>query len=138
MGTHKYSRQREIIYDHLMSRCDHPTAEMIYISLKETDPKLSLGTVYRNLGLLSREGQICRISASGGPDRYDGNTASHGHFICKNCGSILDFPSEEADSRLRSSMQHAGRCADAVQITVSGLCRNCVPERLETIKIHIK
>ena len=53
MGTTKYSRQREAIIHFLKSRKDHPTAEVIYQHLKEAQPNLSLGTVYRNLTKLS-------------------------------------------------------------------------------------
>ena len=99
----------------------------VYSSLKETDPRLSLGTVYRNLGLLVELGQIRRISAGHGPDRYDGNTACHAHFICRNCGRIMDLPSREADEQLRAVLQKSGRCADHIQITAGGLCEYCLP-----------
>lgn len=54
----KYSRQREAIKAYLMERQDHPTAEMVYMSVRETNPKISLGTVYRNLSLLVSLGEI--------------------------------------------------------------------------------
>ena len=47
----KYSRQRESIINCLKGRKDHPTADMIYASVREEYPKISLGTVYRNLSL---------------------------------------------------------------------------------------
>ena len=81
----KYSRQRECIRDFLIHRIDHPTAETIYMNVRETFPKISLGTVYRNLSLLSELGEIQKISTGIGPDRFDGNTAPHYHFICQKC-----------------------------------------------------
>ena len=67
----KYSRQREAILDNLKSRVDHPTADMLFQSLRKDDPKISLGTVYRNLGLLAELGRINKISAQNGIERYD-------------------------------------------------------------------
>ena len=48
----RYSKQRELIFNNLKHRYDHPTAEMIYQDLKVDYPHLSLGTVYRNLNQL--------------------------------------------------------------------------------------
>ena len=87
----KYSRQREAIKTFLAGRYDHPTAETVYLGIKEEFPNISLGTVYRNLSLLSDIGEIQKLSTGIGPDRFDGNPAPHYHFICKHCGSILDL-----------------------------------------------
>ena len=58
MNGKRYSRQRELIYEALRQTEQHPTAEMIYQWLKPANPSLSLGTVYRNLALLSDLGEI--------------------------------------------------------------------------------
>lgn len=87
----KYSRQRESIKEFLMTRTDHPTAETIYENLRKEYPKISLGTVYRNLSLLTDIGEIQTISTGVGPDRFDGNTRPHYHFICKRCGKVIDL-----------------------------------------------
>jgi len=128
MAALKFSRQREIIRNHLMSRCDHPTAEMIYTSLKENDPKLSLGTVYRNLGLLVELGQIGKLPTENGPDRYDGNTAGHGHFICRKCGGIWDVPQGEITRQIKDVIRSDSRSAETVAITVTGLCPDCLKD----------
>ena len=93
----KRSRQREAIRQCLTGRYDHPTAETVYMSIKDEFPNISLGTVYRNLSLLSDLGEIQKITVSGGPDRFDGNPAPHYHFSCRECGCVmdLDMPSQE-------------------------------------------
>ena len=58
MEQKRYSRQRELIYECLQGMKIHPTAEMIYQTLKPEYPKLSLGTVYRNLNQLADWGVI--------------------------------------------------------------------------------
>ena len=87
----KYSRQRESIKKFLMTRTDHPTAETIYENLRKEYPKISLGTIYRNLSLLTDIGEIQTISTGVGPDRFDGNAKPHYHFICKHCGQVIDL-----------------------------------------------
>jgi Fur family peroxide stress response transcriptional regulator len=74
-----------------MNRTDHPTAETIYENLRREYPKISLGTVYRNLSLLSELGEIQTIATGVGPDRFDGNAKPHYHFICKHCGAVIDL-----------------------------------------------
>lgn len=88
----KYSRQRESIKDFLRTRYDHPTAETIYSNIRQQYPNISLGTVYRNLGLLTELGEIQTLSTGIGPDRFDGNPAPHYHFFCNECGSVMDLP----------------------------------------------
>ena len=93
----KYSRQREAIKTFLAGRYDHPTAETVYLGIKEEFPNISLGTVYRNLSLLSDIGEIQKLSTGIGPDRFDGNPALHYNFICKHCGSVLDLSVDGLD-----------------------------------------
>ena len=75
----KRSKQRESIKKFLISRYDHPTAETVYMNIKEEFPNISLGTVYRNLSLLADIGEIQKLSTGIGPDRFDGNPKPHYH-----------------------------------------------------------
>ena len=59
----RHSKQRDAVLANLCSRCDHPTAEDIYFSLKSSMPALSLATVYRNLAALESAGKIIRNEA---------------------------------------------------------------------------
>ena len=82
----KYSRQRESIINCLKGRKDHPTADMIYASVREEYPKISLGTVYRNLSLLVDQGEILRFSCGEGQDHYDADTSQHFILYARNAG----------------------------------------------------
>lgn len=93
----KYSRQRESIKNFLSTRYDHPTAETVYLAIRQEYPSISLGTVYRNLSLLSDIGEIQKIANGTGPDRFDGNPAPHYHFFCTECQSVLDLQMESID-----------------------------------------
>lgn len=93
----KYSRQRESILQYLRSATCHPTAEDIYHHIQTDNPNISLGTVYRNLTLLSDLGQIQKISTLDGPDRFDGNFLPHYHFVCRECGKVQDLEMDALD-----------------------------------------
>lgn len=97
MAINKYSRQREAIKDYLSHTKEHPTADMIYMSIRTTHPNISLGTVYRNLNLLAEQGEIMKINCQDGSDRFDGNPRPHYHFLCKSCGKVLDIEMESID-----------------------------------------
>ncbi len=94
----KYSRQREIIKENLMHREDHPTADMIYMDVRESFPNISLGTVYRNLQLLTDIGEIRKLNVGDGVDHFDAKIFPHYHFICTECGSVIDLQMDNIDT----------------------------------------
>lgn len=76
----------------------HPTAEMVYQQLKPEMPRLSLGTVYRNLQQMAREGRLTELD--GPVTRFDAVTRPHTHFRCRACGAVLDLETVPYDERL--------------------------------------
>lgn len=91
MAAMKYSRQREEIVSYLNSTKAHPTAETVYMHVREAIPNISLGTVYRNLKQLEEQGMIRKISCGDGNEHFDGNAAPHYHLFCRSCGSVKDL-----------------------------------------------
>ncbi len=87
----KYSRQRQVIKDFLMTRKDHPTADVVYMNVRREYPNISLGTVYRNLSLLADLGEIRRLQVGDGVDHFDADTSGHYHVVCTECGSVTDL-----------------------------------------------
>ena len=94
MATLKYSRQRESIKNYLLHTEEHPTADTVYMHVREEFPNISLGTVYRNLNLLAETGDALKIPTPSGGDRFDGKTTPHYHFICTCCGKVMDLDME--------------------------------------------
>lgn len=97
MSVYKYSKQREMIKKFLMTRVDHPTADVVYMNVRQDNPNISLGTVYRNLTLLTEIGEINRIRVGDGVDHFDANTSPHYHFVCTECGCISDLEMDGID-----------------------------------------
>ena len=127
----KHSKQRDSIQAFLMTRSDHPTAESVYMNIREEFPRISLATVYRNLSLLAELGEIKKISYANGPDRFDPNVEPHNHFRCDCCGALLDLDMENLgfiDEMARQtfcgkihghSLFFHGVCPDCLESTVS-------------------
>ena len=122
MAGIKHSRQRDAIINELCSRTDHPTAETLYWSLKEDFPNLSLGTVYRNLGLLCDDGSIIKISVDGA-DRYDGNAKPHCHFLCRSCKEMSDVHNVSPFSETLITSVNGE--IENYSLTLFGVCGNC-------------
>lgn len=97
MAATKYSRQREAIKEYLSQTKEHPTADTIYMNIREIYPNISLGTIYRNLNLLAEKGEIIKINGMNGSDHFDANTTPHYHFLCNECQKILDLEMESID-----------------------------------------
>lgn len=87
---YRKSKQRDTILDLLMGRKDHPTADVLYMDLKQDFPDLSLGNVYRNLNILVDQKIIQRLDFGSTFNRFDGNSEPHSHFICTECSSVSD------------------------------------------------
>lgn len=122
----KYSRQREEIKNFLMTRKDHPTADVVYMNVRRQFPNISLGTVYRNLTLLADIGEIARIRVGDGIDHFDADTSLHYHFICTKCGSVIDLEMENIDSiRDIAGMNFDGQIAGHVTYFY-GTCGCCL------------
>lgn len=122
----KYSRQREIIINCLKSRYDHPSANMVYDSVREEIPNISLGTVYRNLTKLSDDGIIQRIAVNNSADRFDWNEKSHYHFRCEKCDDVSDLKfQDDAQEKLLSTIVGDVPQVNSFQLIFSGICRNC-------------
>jgi Fur family ferric uptake transcriptional regulator/Fur family peroxide stress response transcriptional regulator len=82
--------QRRVILEVVRATDTHPTAEWVYHKVKQQIPRISLGTVYRNLRLLTAQGLLAEL-AEGHFSRYDGKVDSHHHFRCAACGRIFDL-----------------------------------------------
>ncbi|WFA08962.1 Fur family transcriptional regulator [Tissierella sp. Yu-01] len=86
------SHQRIKILEYLMDNRIHPTVDMIYNELHEEIPTLSKTTVYNTLNLFDEVDLVTTLSIDDNEARYDIVTENHGHFICKECSEIYDFP----------------------------------------------
>ena len=120
----RLTKQRQIILEELCAVKTHPTADDIYEMVRKRLPKVSLGTVYRNLEILSDSGVIQKLDVGGTKKRFDGNVATHSHVRCIDCGRVddIDFqPGIDLENAVRPyteyqivkhRLEFIGRCPD--------------------------
>lgn len=129
----RLTRQRKAILDILRGRRDHPTADQLFMVIRRVMPRISLGTVYRNLDVLRQMGFVRVISAPGEPRRFDGNESVHEHFRCTVCGVIYDIPAEMKSEPARSL---PGFIVQKRVVELIGVCPRCncsVPDQREAV-----
>ena len=110
---------------YLTGRTDHPSAESVYQALRQTHPNISLGTVYRNLGVLEENGQLMRIPMDNGSDRFDPNVVPHYHFLCRKCGCLQDVPMTALDSLNQLAQAHIDGIVESHALLFKGVCKRC-------------
>jgi Fur family peroxide stress response transcriptional regulator len=84
--------QREVVYQTLMERRDHPTADELFTRVKAKMPTISLATVYNCLETLVECDLVKQVNFEREPTRYCSNLTQHAHFIDTATGRIIDIP----------------------------------------------
>jgi len=119
------TKQRQVILEEIMKVVSHPTADEVHALVRKKLPKISLGTIYRNLEFLAGQNQILRLDWAGKQRRYDGNTVDHFHLRCVQCGQVkdllMDYPQEmEKKVALETDYDLLG-----CRLEFVGLCPRC-------------
>jgi Fur family ferric uptake transcriptional regulator len=121
----RMTQQRRIILEELRRYNNHPTADQLYERVRKHLPRISLGTVYRNLEILTAIGEIQTLELSGSQKRFDGTPSKHYHIRCMHCGRVDDAPiaplsrleDELYESTVYTIMGH--------RLEFMGLCPEC-------------
>ncbi len=123
----KATPQRILIFQELMSRTDHPTAEDLYSAVKQVHATISFNTVYHTLQALTEKEMVSVIRPVVDAARYDPITDLHGHFMCSKCKRIEDQLMEDPNlKQMDSDMKASGRYwIVQSQILWVGLCEAC-------------
>jgi Fur family ferric uptake transcriptional regulator len=120
------TKQRSVIIEELMRLRTHPSADELYVIVKKRLPRISLGTVYRNLDLLSREGVVHRLEVGGSQMRFDGDPNEHQHIRCTRCGRIDDLASGfEPSACDRNVVKGTGYRVLERRVEFLGICPAC-------------
>ncbi len=106
MNVQRMTKQRRVILEELQKLTLHPTAAELYEIVRKRLPKISLGTVYRNLELLAQNDIIQKLDISGTEARFDGNPDRHYHVRCVHCGRVGDLHDLPSDP-LRKKIKEA-------------------------------
>jgi len=123
----RLTHQRQVILDEFRDRGVHLTADEVYNRVRMKAPKVSLGTIYRNLEILSDNGLLHKTEMSGHQMIFDGNMEKHHHFKCIECGEIYDISSASVKIEFDGiERQNQFKISD-FSLELSGVCASCNP-----------
>jgi Fur family peroxide stress response transcriptional regulator len=126
--------QRRAIFEVLLARDDHPTADEVAADLALRIAGIAKATVYRTLETLVTHGLLIRVCHHGAVARYDIRTDRHHHLVCDRCGAITDFEEPELDALALPDFGRAGFRVRDFSVHVRGLCRKCARSRTQRSK----
>ncbi len=120
------TKQRAVILETLRESAAHLTADEVYRMVRKTMPRISLGTVYRNLDLLVGIGEILCLERAGAQKRFDGNPRPHYHVRCEKCGAIGDvFTSVPMPDMEAAQIYPAFAAIRGMEVGFTGICERC-------------
>jgi len=125
--TQKHFRKRDATLNCVRSTQTHPSADWVYEHVRNDVPDISLATVYRNLALFKEQGLITGVATVKGVERFDGDTEPHVHFICTQCGAVVDLRELQLPESLNTEAESSLGCSvDTCQLSFNGKCRSCL------------
>lgn len=120
----RMTNQKRIILDFLRETKIHPSANAVFLAVQKKLPQISQATVYRILDRFVNDGVINSIE--GNVTRFDGNEKSHQHFICDNCGTIVDIFNTKIETYLNAQKNTVlNGCASSFDLNFRGQCLDC-------------
>jgi Fur family ferric uptake transcriptional regulator len=124
----RLSKQRKVILEELQKVNTHPTADEVYDMVRKIIPRISLGTVYRNLEFLCSKGLVLKLGAPGAQKRFDGMAEPHPHIRCAVCTSVADVECD-IDIPVIPSECAGGYTIMSTNVEFVGVCPRCQEAR---------
>ncbi len=133
MKPRRNTKQRQMVLETVRSHRDHPTADEIYIDLRQNDDKISRGTVYRNLNILvdNKEIQSVKIRDA---ERYDWRQDRHYHLKCTQCNEIIDIDIPYNEGLDKEVSEEMGYKLTYHNTVFEGICPSCQLKELDKDK----
>jgi Fur family peroxide stress response transcriptional regulator len=123
-GGFRFTPQRQQVYDVLLHKRDHPTADEVFIRAKKHMPEISHATVYNCLDALVKSGLARQVTLDRGATRFCPNMHEHGHFHCDSCGTVFDV-----DLPVQAMPLPKGFKAGHFDIAIHGTCPDCARKK---------
>tara|TARA_B100000497_G_C7576753_1_gene347327 strand:+ start:496 stop:870 length:375 start_codon:yes stop_codon:yes gene_type:complete len=116
----RVTRQRQLVYDCVIDRKDHPSANEVFADLQSSG--IGLATVYRQLSAMVDEG-ILKSFEHSGQIRYDPLVTPHAHFVCTLCDKIWDVDLPEDILLMTPNVSNVD--VERLELTWKGICQAC-------------
>lgn len=126
----RQTKQRTAVIQVLQASRAHPDAAQVHAQVREKLPSVSLGTVYRTLDALVRDGVVTPIERVGQATRYDyrHDGDDHHHALCRSCGAIFDVPVTSVPPIPHAHLPEGFQVTD-VRLEFMGVCPECARTR---------
>lgn len=124
-GGGRVTSSRRILLEVLFDADGHMTAEELAQAVQARAPDIHLSTVYRNLEELQRLGVVLHSHLGHGPATYQLAANAHAHFICEECGAIVEAPVQLFGGLARSVKTNLGFVIDPRHFAILGKCSGC-------------
>jgi Fur family peroxide stress response transcriptional regulator len=121
----KLTPQRDAVFQVILAREDHPTANDIFEAARQRLPTISYATVYNSLRYLKEAGLVHEIKFGDSASRYDRETDRHDHAICNSCGKLVDFDLPQIAELMQAAARKSRFKPESVHLTLRGLCADC-------------
>jgi Fur family peroxide stress response transcriptional regulator len=122
----RFTEQRLAVFRFLVSTESHPTAEDVFMAVRESAPGISLATVYKGLETLVGCGLAAKLTYSDGSSRYDGRTDPHPHARCLSCARVFDVPGPlPVDPLPVAGASSEGFRVTGFRLEFTGYCETC-------------
>jgi len=117
--------QRRAVFEAILGRRDHPTAEQVYRAVRGELPQISRMTVRRILGTFVSLGLLSKTCHPGSSARFDPKLHQHHHLVCLNCGDILDLEDARLNQLPWPNVGRHGFQIEDYHIHFRGRCARC-------------
>ena len=121
----RMTRQRRVIREELRKLTAHPTADEVYAAVRRRLPRISLGTVYRNLNVMARCGMIGKLTMGGAQCRFDGDPKTHCHVRCVACERVANVGGDPVSTERVRSVDLEGYDVLGYRLEFYGVCPAC-------------
>ena len=118
------TKQLQVVWEAIKGDNSHPTADQVYDRVRERLPKVSLGTVYRNLQKLVADEKL-QVLMLGRAQHFDPLVKRHQHFICEKCGRVFDVLVDTENDIKPARLPHPGFKVTSYQTAFYGACKRC-------------
>ena len=124
MKQQRNTKQRQLVLDAVRARCDHPSADQIYLDVRAIDGRISRGTVYRNLNVLVQQGEVLQVKLPH-TDRFESHLDTHYHLLCTGCGAVCDVPMPYHENLDQQAAEKTGYVIERHRAVFEGRCPDC-------------
>lgn len=121
----RLTQQKRTVLEEIVSRHDHPTADLVLAEVRKKIPDISRATVYRILEFFVQEGVIQKICHPGSAAHYDARTEQHHHVVCRECSKVMDVEVPKLDEIDLPDKEKNGFKIECHSVYFRGICPNC-------------